>query len=292
VGYAINNYISLKEAVEYCNYSQEYLSLRARQGKLKAMKIGRNWVTKKEWLENYLGRTEGYNEYCKEHLKIETIPSFSPSFVVAPDEKVETDTIGEEGVYETLSEHEEKKEFVYKLPFGEYLSLSVGKRTPIIRLALVSSLVLAIVIGGIVFVKKPMVDKGINRQIVSAGSTLKGAGEVFNEYVNWLEQKFHSFASNFKKIPGKIAGSYKLLTTQKKEESFSKDEIALPQSEKTGMVVIPSTGKDEEIKEKIELSFSDEVRVKSTDKSSGVIIPIFREGEGEEYMYILVPIKN
>ena len=49
-----NNYISLQEAAEYCNHSQEYLSLRARQGKLKAVKIARNWVTKKEWLEEYL----------------------------------------------------------------------------------------------------------------------------------------------------------------------------------------------------------------------------------------------
>jgi len=44
-------YISLQEVTKFCNYSQEYLALRARQGKLKAIKIGRNWVTKKEWLE-------------------------------------------------------------------------------------------------------------------------------------------------------------------------------------------------------------------------------------------------
>ena len=46
-------YISLQEAAQYCGYSQEYLSLRARQGKLKAVKIGRNWVTTKEWVQGY-----------------------------------------------------------------------------------------------------------------------------------------------------------------------------------------------------------------------------------------------
>ncbi len=51
---AENDYISLQEATKYCDYSQEYLSLRARQGKLKAIKFGRNWVTKKEWLDEYL----------------------------------------------------------------------------------------------------------------------------------------------------------------------------------------------------------------------------------------------
>ena len=47
-------YISLKEATKYCNYSQDYLKLRARQGKLKAIKIGRNWATTKGWLQDYL----------------------------------------------------------------------------------------------------------------------------------------------------------------------------------------------------------------------------------------------
>ncbi|MBZ9578076.1 hypothetical protein KJA13_03555, partial [Patescibacteria group bacterium] len=60
-----DNYISLQEATKYCEHSQEYLSLRARQGKLKAVKIGRNWVTKKEWLEKYLNRVVEYNNNLK-----------------------------------------------------------------------------------------------------------------------------------------------------------------------------------------------------------------------------------
>ena len=57
----VDNYISLQKAAKYCPYSQEYLSLRARQGKLKAVKLGRNWLTKKEWLEEYLAIVEEYN---------------------------------------------------------------------------------------------------------------------------------------------------------------------------------------------------------------------------------------
>lgn len=56
-----HDYISLQEATKLCNYSQEYLSLRARQGKLKALKFYRNWVTKKEWLKEYLAGVEEYN---------------------------------------------------------------------------------------------------------------------------------------------------------------------------------------------------------------------------------------
>jgi len=55
-----NNYISLTEATEFCNYSQEYLSLRARTGKLKAVKLGRNWATTEEWLKDYVESVESY----------------------------------------------------------------------------------------------------------------------------------------------------------------------------------------------------------------------------------------
>lgn len=46
-------YISLRVAARYCDYSPDYLRLRARQGKLKALKMGRNWFTTREWLEAY-----------------------------------------------------------------------------------------------------------------------------------------------------------------------------------------------------------------------------------------------
>lgn len=49
-----DNYISLAEAAQRSPYSQEYLSLRARQGKLRAVKQGRNWFTTSQWLDDYL----------------------------------------------------------------------------------------------------------------------------------------------------------------------------------------------------------------------------------------------
>lgn len=49
-------FIPLKEAAQYCEYSQEYLSLLARKGKIAAVKIQRNWMTTKEAIEEYLNR--------------------------------------------------------------------------------------------------------------------------------------------------------------------------------------------------------------------------------------------
>jgi len=58
----IKEYISLQEATKYCKYSQEYLSLRARQGKLKSVKFGQSWVTTRQWLEEYVTKSEEYNK--------------------------------------------------------------------------------------------------------------------------------------------------------------------------------------------------------------------------------------
>lgn len=56
------NYISLREATEFCTYSHEYLRLRARNNKLKAKKIGRNWVTTRKWLNEYSCQVREYKE--------------------------------------------------------------------------------------------------------------------------------------------------------------------------------------------------------------------------------------
>ncbi len=47
-------YISIKEAAKGTPYTQEYLSLLARKGKLDAIKLGRNWIVTKKVVEDYI----------------------------------------------------------------------------------------------------------------------------------------------------------------------------------------------------------------------------------------------
>ncbi|MCK4532023.1 MAG: helix-turn-helix domain-containing protein, partial [Candidatus Aenigmarchaeota archaeon] len=49
-----SEYISLAEAAEGSPYSQEYLSLLARKGRLESIKLGRNWFVKKEAIKRYI----------------------------------------------------------------------------------------------------------------------------------------------------------------------------------------------------------------------------------------------
>jgi len=46
--------ISLAEASEIYGFSQDYLSLLARKGRLKAVKIARNWLTTPADVEEYI----------------------------------------------------------------------------------------------------------------------------------------------------------------------------------------------------------------------------------------------
>ncbi len=60
-----NKYISLVEAAKISPYSEPYLRLRARQGKLKSIKIGRKWMTTAEWLQDYSRRVQDWNDKIK-----------------------------------------------------------------------------------------------------------------------------------------------------------------------------------------------------------------------------------
>lgn len=50
--------LTLKEAAEFSPYSADYLNLLARKGKLKARKIGRDWLITKQHLLEYLRRQQ------------------------------------------------------------------------------------------------------------------------------------------------------------------------------------------------------------------------------------------
>ena len=91
-------YISLKDAAQFCNYSQEYLSLRARQGKFKAKKIGRNWVTTHEWIEEYVSTSEGLKDE-KEKLGEDDVGESAIKWIEAPHNIPTEDSVVEINPY-------------------------------------------------------------------------------------------------------------------------------------------------------------------------------------------------
>jgi len=253
-------YISLQKATQCCSYSQEYLSLRARQKKLKALKFGRNWVTKKEWLDDYLQKVE---EYKNNNFRVKEF--ISPS--------------------DNLPVEEVLKPKLFNLP----------KLKPAFTLMLV----FVLLITGFIFIQGGPRDTSYQTMAAMGSSeVLKETLETFKEFGQWVEKgvsvQLSKIKGNFLAInhyiKTKITQGYRAIAQLFKKPTELKEEKLTPQSTKEGMVVIPSQGKDKEIIQKIKTSFSDEVKVKPEDETSGIITPVFREREGEKYLYILVPI--
>ena len=63
---ATNDLLSISEAAKLTPYSAEYLSLLARQGRMPAVKISRNWLTTRKAVLSYL------HEQLKKHKKLVT----------------------------------------------------------------------------------------------------------------------------------------------------------------------------------------------------------------------------
>jgi len=266
-------YISLSKASKYCSYSQEYLSLRARQGKLKAIKIGRNWVTKKEWLDEYLKNFSSNNK--NEVLKKDELKKVEPPANLP----VETEAI--------------------KLSLS-LVEPSVSRTW--LKFAVV--LIFILFIGGSFLFWHVQRDESLRS--LKPGESRASTIETFKEYAYWLKSQApkvktayftaddyvkEKFIQGYRIVVDPFSKVYRLVFSPP-EKIETQEEPEILETTEEGMVVVPSTEDDEEMKTKIKEAFSDEVRVEIEDETSGIIIPVFREREGDKYLYIMVPVKN
>jgi len=346
-------FISLKEAADYSNYSQDYLSLRARQGKLKATKLGRNWVTKKEWLGKYIKKVNDYKNWTANRKPATTTqittptyqpvspraiavvvalvfvlasvgtlfayPYFEPavSSIVGQVKEITSD-IGE-GIVETGENLELGIAFIGKgvnevfNELTQYITQDIraikkgfqilGQKTKQVPQKVVS------VFRGRETISRE--DFGLKQKKENIGKFARDIGENIRYKIS-LAQKFVTRViqrvvkgakllvrivdESGRFIGSKFGDAYRFITQSWRQKAAERQgvpkEKLLPKPEKEGVIVIPSSEKDEEIKQKIKASFSDEVRVTPRDKTSGIIIPKFREREGQEYLYIMVPVNE
>lgn len=266
-------YISLQEATKYCDYSQEYLSLRARQGKLKAIKIGRNWATREEWVKEYLKTFNG--------KKVEEVRE---SREVEPPENLPVETSG--------------------------VKLLIRQPIPKIRPGFVLTLIFVLAFGGI-FLFQQVQPRVYFEKAIGSRETRASTIETFREYGYWLKSQIprvkttylaadsfvgEKLAQGYRIVSWPFAKVYRSIATPKEEitpeEKPEIGEELKPLGVEEGIVVVPSTEEDEETKRKIKEAFSDEVKVEPKDETSGIIIPIFKEREGEKYLYMIVPVKD
>jgi hypothetical protein len=321
------NYISLQEATRYCNYSQEYLSLRVRQGKIKAVKLGRNWVTKKEWIKEYVAQVDNYNHIVAKGVKKENVPARKIENIYASAQPPADLPVGQ--FSETVqSLYAPKKSQFSSAKF--LFMFSVSCAILLVNIFMAKGFLGAALYDGSLAVQNSAVKvlgekriEVLNDYLLSAGKNYATVSEDFQTKIsnNIFFSKFSrtfasvgSFAKNcfnfvgaqisflrektspaVKNISDKIT-SVKISLFGDSKKSLadeSTNNLEILQSANKGMVVVPSAGEsDDALKAKIKSSFSDEVSVAPNSDETGVIVPVFKERKGDAYMYMLVPVKK
>lgn len=272
-------YITLQEASKLCSYSQDYLSLRARQGKLKSAKFGRNWVTTRRWLDEYIKKAKEYNDTHNGN-------GHRPKLLKEINDSILIPAIPVEIISET------KKIKTIKVPFN----LPIEKAAePKLNFAL--GLIIILFLAGGIFSEIFFLNNalgniasffpqefyiGFDTANIKANSEIITA-DLQGKIKEYFKDLFEGAKIQFTNLKSRILSLRDL---------FNKKSILVGEGKNEGLVVIPSSEENESLKEKIKKSFSDEVKVEIKDESSGIITPIFRKGDGEQYLYIMVPINN
>jgi len=198
------NYISLQEATKYCGHSQEYLSLRARQGKLKSAKLGRNWVTKKAWLEEYLSGVVEYNNNLKNNHKKKI------NVVKAKKEEETQEVKAINKVPRNLPYG--YVELIPVQPFSFRLKEFLKKAavSPAFHFGFVWTIVFVLIIAGTVFgIKTKMSEMSkLEDEIYSAA--MYDPMNIFKEYGQWINQGIQYYFSEITESPAEyIVQSFK-----------------------------------------------------------------------------------
>ena len=290
----------MQEASKYCQYTQEYLSLRARQKKLKAVKQGRNWFTTTDWLLEYIGEAKGYKERIAENRK----------------EEKETD-----GSSESFKFVQPPVNLPVEGLFPASPSMRVLPRqklgTPeLFKVA--GAFAIVIVLLGYASVLSRDTLREVSRELEPAQYFTSSVGSAGKSYLNWFEENlfgltneiFYGIQSAHKSIVSGIRSLGEQVGQRFVKQSHNTPtslpetlpvagptktepnpaEPLVPIAEKKGLVVVPSSKDNEQLVNQVKQSFSDEVLVTPQDEDSGVITPVFRNRVGEDYLYILVPI--
>ena len=284
-------YLSLQDAAEISPYSQEYLSLRARQGKLKAIKLGRNWVTTKEWLQEYFEKAEEYKNGNGHALKTAPPPinlpieiifspaSFNWKFALALYSVLILFTgaafFGKNSLVKVFEDANP-----YVVSFNSAIDNGLCGGSKISGSAIEEARIFAKENFIEPFSKASKIFPETSRKEKFTAGILSSLSDTAKNIVRFIGNAIHT---GFSKIAGKIRDGWQALARLWRG----------PEKEtKIGMVVVPSSENDTVFKKQVAESFSDEVKVEIQDETSGTITPIFKEKVGDRYLYIMVPINN
>lgn len=197
-------FLTLAEAAKLVGYTPEYLNLRARQKKLKAIKIGRNWHTKKEWVDEFLAGASGEVKKTEEPgLFLQTPNQGLSSFAKAKDSKTLIETmedkpaeIKNEKISQNIFYETEENKKIETLEIDHEIKISEPQKVKSYWMQIFAVMSSAIIILPLVFAATYYF-----RNFIQNYKTESIAPEIFS-----VGENFSSQIINENEIAGKVAG--------------------------------------------------------------------------------------
>ena len=252
-------YLSSKEAGRVSGYTNDYISRLAREGKIDAHRVGTQWFVEPKSLDAFLQFAQKARETRKELLRAER--------------QKERTNFSRPGTPVLVSAMPFPTPVSVR-PFDFSAEQSAAHQTAL--LAVLSGVALAMLL----VLLPPTLSEQNSASFASAIHEL--------EQTSFLDGMFPHFSlSAFgDMISSRFFG--KLFVTTDAPTTLSQPAAG----ELEGVVVMPSTTPEKTL-ESVRSSFSDNVEV-TLDKGgrSGVIKPVFKEGVGNTYRFVMVPLSH
>ncbi len=301
-------YISARRAAKIINYAQDYVGQLCRSGKLDCKMVGRSWFVTEESLlahrESAIDSTlDKGSKIAKKTPEIsDAVASPIPSPVEAKFETIipvhveKIQALKYEPVTGSLlPELKKRVPSAFSLPRTALVPVSgstiKSSSLPAFNNAVIILLIAAAVAGsGFIFTLFGSSAGGLATTSNSQASIISVTHDVLEKIFSgfglrdFLASFFHKKGTDLSKNSG----------NKNSAVSGEEDPDALA-GYYNGLGVVPSTSMsaDEKEKAKIRNTFSDEVAIHPDQSgTAGVITPVFKETNGNDFVYVLVPVKD
>ena len=296
-------FISARRVHELFGYTSDYVGQLCRAGKLECTMVGRSWfVTEKSIINHRSVVHEVLKNKGKEkrreikklyrelsQSKVITL-SAAPVAVEVP---VEVAPRVSQVSYPVFSD----------IPAPKVSSVNVSKlrSTPALRVPMVASkktssslkIFSALVLASVVlfFAFNFFATKDNPLADINPGITASLAS-VSEDIINSISRGFNRLTNSFAEF---VSRRHLGFNDTKNHETIP-DQTMTRGVAFNGVVVVPAhstSEKNEALEKKIRDSFSDEVIVSmDQDQNSGIITPVFKKSQGEDFLYVIVPVEK
>lgn len=259
-------FISAKRAAVIFGYSSDYVGQLCREGKIECTMVGRSWFVSEESVLNHKLSSSDPKVASDDSVKIVLVPATQKALTSETTESL-------------LGPDKSIKDFVVEMaPIPQVAPIAnVASIAPVSPITPVSPIVKQEV--------KQEIDTAPVKVVTEPAKPVEPTKRVLKTYSKFDLSLVIIFLLLSAVLLGKNFISYFPYS--------SKNMVATVFN---GVVVAPATPdstENESIKNDLRDPFSDEVEIKpDSSGTAGVIVPVFKESKGDDFLYVMVPVKD